>query len=269
MEKNKKPDKRSTDWLKTLKKMKVDPSRLSLKELSAFRDFDLYLNKPINGPVQFQYLLKSFRALTSFALTAIFTKSSDSLSRCWEELDRLFMNETIFDDDVFVQSWIFCDFPYGPENQTALDYFEIFLKESGLVENYQYFIDQMRKSRLGLYQEIISSKKTIKFQELFTGNIVNIDRSIENYEKGEIFLTRLIEIEGEIYMFGDPKCWPKEYKLNLENMVKAKLFYFDAANIEKQYERFMKFAGPYWMSCVVQDQNCPILEPDHYLKYRR
>jgi len=110
MEKNKKPDKRSTDWLKALKKMKVDTSRLSLKELSAFRDFDLYLNKPINGPVQFQYLLKSFRALTSFALTAIFTKSSDSLSRCWEELDRLFMNEPIFDDEVFVQSWIFCDF---------------------------------------------------------------------------------------------------------------------------------------------------------------
>src|SRR5674476_559946 len=100
----------------------------------------MYLGKISNGPVQFQYLLKSFRALTSFALTAIFTKSSDSLSRCWEELDRLFMNETIF--------------------------------------------------------------------------------------------------------------------------------YYDAANIEKQYERFMKFAGPYWMSCVVQDQNCPILEPNHYLKYR-
>ena len=29
MEKNKKPDKRSTDWLKTLKKMKVDTRRLS------------------------------------------------------------------------------------------------------------------------------------------------------------------------------------------------------------------------------------------------
>jgi hypothetical protein len=77
---------------------------------------------------------------------------------------------------------------------TALDYFEISIKESGLAENYQIFIDQMRKSRLGLYQEIMSSKKTIKLRELFTGNIVNINRSIEDYEKGEIFLTRLVEI---------------------------------------------------------------------------
>jgi len=38
----------------------------------------------------------------------------------------------VFDDDDFVQSWIFCDFPYGPENQTALDYFEIFLKNRDL-----------------------------------------------------------------------------------------------------------------------------------------
>jgi len=50
-------------------------------------------------------------------------------------------------------------------------------------------------------------------------------------------------------------------------MVKAKLFYFDAANIEKQYERFMKFAGPYWMSCVVQVKLSDI-GADHYLKYR-
>jgi hypothetical protein len=269
MEKNKNSDKRTPEWLKALKKMKVDPGQLSLKELSAFRDFDLYLNEPINGSTQFQYLMHSFRMLTSFALIEIYSENFDSLSRCWEELDRLFMNEKIFDDEVFVQSWIFCDFPYGPENQTALDYFEISIKESGLAENYQIFIDQMRKSRLGLYQEIMSSKKTIKLRELFTGNIVNINRSIEDYEKGEIFLTRLVEIGGEIYPFGDPKCWPKEYKLNLENMIKAKLFYFDAATIEKQYERFMKFAGPYWMSCVVQDQNCPILQPDHYLKYRR
>src|SRR5664280_1716592 len=127
MEKNKKTDKRSTDWLKALKKMKVDPGQLSLKELSAFRDFDLYLNEPIHGSAPFQYLMHSFRMLTSFALIEIYSEKFDSLSRCWEELDRLFMNEKIFDDEVFVQSWIFCDFPYGPENQTALDYFEICL----------------------------------------------------------------------------------------------------------------------------------------------
>ena len=78
MEKNKKSDKRSTDWLKALKKMKVDPGQLSLKELTAFRDFDLYLNEPINGSTQFQYLMHSFRMLTSFALIEIYSDNFDT-----------------------------------------------------------------------------------------------------------------------------------------------------------------------------------------------
>ena len=40
MEKNKKPDKRSTDWLKALKKMKVDTSRLSLNSMFKFLILD-------------------------------------------------------------------------------------------------------------------------------------------------------------------------------------------------------------------------------------
>ena len=87
------------------------------------------------------------------------------------------------------------------------------------------------------------------------------------YESGEIFLTRLVEIGGKIYSFADPKCWPKEYKLQLENMIINKLFYFEASSIEEQYEQFMKYAGPYWMSCVIPDQDFPILQPDHYLTY--
>ncbi len=113
----------------------------------------------------------------------------------------------------------------------------------------------------------MSSKKTIKFRELFTGKIIKIENTIPEYESGEIFLTRLVEVGEKIYSFGDPKCWPKEYKLQLENMIKRKLFYFEAPSIEEQYEQFMKHAGPYWMSCVVTDEDCPILQPNHYLSY--
>lgn len=267
MKKKKINKKRSPAWLEALKRIKIDPYQLELKELKAFKDADRYLNGPVNGPKEWEYLIRNFRFLTSFALTAIYEKQFTPLSSCWEELERLFIHKEIFDDEIFVQSWIFCDFPFGPEKETVLDYYEDFIENPGILNNFQYFIDQMRASRLGLYQEILSSKKIIKIRELFTGKIIKIANTIPDYESGEIFLTRLVDIGGKTYAFGDPKCWPKEYKSHLQNMVRAKLFYFEAPSIEEQYEQFMKYAGPYWMSCVVQDQECPILQPDHYLKY--
>lgn len=133
----------------------------------------------------------------------------------------------------------------------------------------QYFIEQMKKSRLGLYQEILSSKKITKFRELITGNTIDTFRSVKVYEKGEIFLTRLVEYKGQIYQFGDPKCWPKEYKSQIEGFAREKLLYFDGINIEEKYMKLMKLGGPYWMSCVTSNPNFPILAPDHYLEYLR
>ena len=255
-------------WLEALKRIKINPSQLEFKELKAFKDVDRYLNEPIKGSKEFEYLIRCFRVLTFFALDTIYEKKFPALSNCWEELDRLFIHEEIFNDEVFVQSWIFCDFPINTEKKTVLDCFEEFVADKAdIFNNFKYFIDCMKKSRFGLYQEILSSKKTIKFRELLTGKDIKIENTILNYESGEIFLTRLVKIGEKIYSFGDPKCWPKEYKLQLENMVKAKLFYFEASSIEEQYEQFMKHAGPYWMSCVVPDPNCPILPPNHYLTY--
>jgi hypothetical protein len=267
MKKRKIHQKRSPAWLEALKRIKIVPNQLHFNELKAFKDVDRYLTEPIRGTKEWEYLIRCFRFLTSFALITIYEKQFPSLSNCWEELERLFIHEEIFDDEIFVQSWIFCDFPFGSEKKTVLDYFEDFVEKTDVLNNFQYFIDRMRTSRLGLYQEILSSKKTIKFRELFTDKIIKIENTIHDYERSEIFLTRLVEIEGKIYSFGDPKCWPKEYKSQLENMVKVKLFYFEAPSIEEQYEQFMKYAGPYWMSCVVPNQECPILQPDHYLTY--
>ncbi len=177
------------------------------------------------------------------------------------------VNKEIFNDGLFVQAWVFCDFPLNHNNETILDLFEGYLDDANLLETYVTFIDCMRKSRLGLYQEILASKKIIKFKELFTNRIVKAENTVPVYEKGEIFLTRFVEIKGKIFLFGDPKCWPKKYKLQLENMVKDKLFYFNSSTTEEEYKLFMKHAGPYWMSCVVTDEDCPILQPDRYLDY--
>ena len=267
MKKIKTSKKPLSPWLKALKETKIDVNQLSLKELKAFKDLDHYLNGPIEGPVEWQYLLRSFRFFTSFAFLSIYEQRFPPLSKCWEEMDRLFARQELFDDEVFVQSWAFCDFSFGPQKQTALDYFEDHLKKDGILDDYRIFIDEMRKSRLGLYQETLSSKKTIKLRELFTGNTIEIVRSIPEYEKGEIFLMRPVKAGQKVYCFGDPKCWPKEYKSNLETMIQSKLFYFEAPTIQKQYEDFMKYAGPYWMSCVMPDPDFPILAPDHFLEY--
>jgi hypothetical protein len=69
-------------------------------------------------------------------------------------------------------------------------------------------------------------------------------------------------------MFGDPKGFPKETRSSVENMVANKLCYFDDEETPiAQYETFMKLAGPYWMSCVAENDELPILDPDHNLTY--
>lgn len=51
-----------------------------------------------------------------------------------------------------------------------------------------------------------------KFRELFTGRVLSTIRSVPEYGKGEIFLTRIVEHNGELFQFGDPKCWPKNHQ---------------------------------------------------------
>jgi len=86
--------------------------------------------------------------------------------------------------------------------------------------------------------------------------------------KGEILLTRAIRHGEQVFLWGDPKGFPREMKSQIENMVSGKLFYFDDEETpEAQFEAFMKLAGPYWMSCVTKNEATPILDPDHYLTY--
>lgn len=245
-------------------------AKLSLDELRAFKGTHTFLTEPIAGPEGLAYHVRGYRYLLFFAAGCMANDSHPALNRCWKELERLFLREPLFSNDLFVQSWILFDFPVGPKGETMLDYFEEFLTGSEGAERLQYFIDEARKSRLGLYQDVGRTKAVSKFRELFTKNVVSAVRSVEDYENGEIFLTRMIEYRGEVFLFGDPKCWPAGMRGQLEDMVADKMLdVLDglAEVVADPYPRFMKLAGPYWMSCVTKNEAVPILPPDHYRSY--
>jgi hypothetical protein len=256
--------KKKSAWLSTVPAGLLP--QLSLEELRAFKGTHEFLTEPIEGPEGIAYHIRGFRYLLFFAVVCIAEEKYPPLSRCWKDLDRVFMHAPPFDDDLFVQAWILLDFPFGPKGETALDYFEQFLAGSEGGAQFQYFIDEARKSRLGLYQDVMRTKTVSKFRELFTGRAVSTFRSVEEYGRGEILLVRTIEYRGDVFLFGDPKGWPKETKKQLQNMA-TKLFYFKGATEVEMYTTFMKLAGPYWMSCVTKDEAVPILDPDHYRTY--
>lgn len=254
-----------SDWMKILP---ISPDKLSFAELKNFKEFDeLLKGEDLKGPTGWQEYMKNFRWLQFFAIASIEENKYPVLTKCWNDLNHKFMNDPIFDDGVFIESWIYFNLPLDDLGETLLDKYEIFLKESGQLETFNSFLKEMKKSRLGLYEETMSSEKVTKFKELFTGNVISTVRSVPDYGKGEIFLTRIVEFNGDFFQFGDPKCWPQNYKNQLEDMILNKLFYFDGKSINNKYENFMKLAGPYWFSCVTTDSNIEIHEPDHYLVY--
>ena len=155
------------------------------------------------------------------------------------------------------------DFPFGPKGETALDYFEEFLKGIDEAPKFQPFIDAARKSRLGLHQDVMRTKKVAKFRELLSGKVTEAFPSVEEYGKGEILLARMLAYGDQVFVCGDPKGFPKEKKTQIEDMVLDKIMiYFDAAgDAEAQYEKFMKLAGPYWMSCVTKNERRPDPRP--------
>ncbi len=125
----------------------------------------------------------------------------------------------------------------------------------------------MKKSRFGLYQEILSNQKVAKFKELISGKVIDTVRSVFNNEEGEIFLARIVRYEEDYFFFGDPKCWPSNYKHQLESMIENKLLIYEGGDTKDDYENFMKYSGPYWFSCVTTDPTMDILNPDYYEGY--
>jgi hypothetical protein len=247
----------------------VDSSRLDQEALQAIEKMRAYLTEPIPGPPGVVYYLRGFRELLLFASVCVAGDKYPPLTRCWKELETLFLTDPLFDDEMFVQAWILFDFPFGPKGETVLDYFHAEMvagREDR--ERLRAFVEGARKSRLGLWQDTGRTEKVSRFRELFTGKTVAALRSVDEYGPGEIFLVRMIEHEGEVFLFGDPKGFPRETKGELEGMVARKMrHFFPGKNDVERYTTMMKLAGPYWMSCVTKNEDVDILDPDHHLTY--
>lgn len=244
------------------------PGTFSLDELRAAKQVHAFLTESVPGPAEFAQYIRAFRYLVFFGIACVAEDKYPPLTRCWKDLERRFMRDPAFDDGVFVQGWLLIDFPFGPAGQTALDYFEEFSKQTDAGSQFQPFIEAARTSRLGLHQDVMRTKKVAKFRELLSGKVIEAFPSVDDYGKGEILLVRAMTCGDQVFLFGNPKGFPREMKEKIEDMVLDKLFYID--DVEDpiaQYERFMKFAGPYWMSCVCSDPDAPVLGPDHYRTY--
>ncbi|MBI4951765.1 MAG: hypothetical protein HY908_07000 [Myxococcales bacterium] len=118
------------------------------------------------------------------------------------------MHDPIFDDGVFVPSWILFDLPFGPHGETALDYFEEFLGGTEAQAKLKPFFEAARTSRLGLHQDAGRTKKAAKFRELLSGRVTSVYPSIVEYGKGEILLARMMKYGDQVFVFGDPKGFP-------------------------------------------------------------
>lgn len=174
----------------------LDPSKLSLDELRSATLAHAFLTARIPGPEGFANYIRTYRYLLFFGIACVAEDKYPPLTRCWKELERLFMSEPPLDDGIFVQSWILMDFPCGPEGQTTLDYFEAALKGTEVEPQVQRFINAARASRLGLHQDVTRTKKVAKFRELFTNKVIDAFPSVIAYGKGEILLARTLECDA-------------------------------------------------------------------------
>ena len=265
----KKPKKRKKPaWMALLPGGKVRPT-MTLEQLRNVKNLHGLLTETIPGPPAIGYAIRSFRFLEMYAMACILEKKFPPLTRCWNELERLFLRDAAFRDNNFVATWIFVDFPCSPDGRTVLDHFEGFLVETEHGERFQPFIDALRGTRLGLYQEVARSSTRVTYRELFTERAIETIPSIGSDGPGEIVLGRIVELGGDTLFWGDVKAFPAVARTSIEDMISSKFVYVEDQVLASRgpYETFMKLAGPYWMSVVATNDNLPILDPDHYLSY--
>jgi len=262
-------------WKNILPK-EIDVGSLSLEDSRNFKEFFELLKSiksDVKGPLGYRIFNQIMHYLLFYGICCVEENKFPALSKCWNELSPLFLKSE-YDCEWLVHSWIFCDFPIERNKEDVLlDHFAIFIQEQPeLPDNLKGHVKQfyliMKASRLGLYQEVLSTSKVTKYRELFTNKSISTVRSIPDYESGEIFLTRIISYLGDSFAIHDSKSYPAEVKEMLENMVREKMHFIShTKNEAANYEQFMKLAGPYWMSCTHTDQSTEILSPDAYMYY--
>jgi len=257
------------EWMNILP---VSSDKLTFEQLRNFKDFHALINIQDfgpNAPASVKYAIRSFRFIYLFAVILIDEKRFPALNRCWDDLHSRFGKDFVFNDGMAAEAWIFFNFPLNKEGRTVLDEFEDFNRiNEAQSEEFQQFIQAAKVSRLGLYQEILSTSRVTKFKELFTDEVISTIRSVPEYNHGEIFLGRILEVGGDRFLFGDPSCFPADRKEEIMFMVTNKMAaYGSEDSMAEDYEKFMRLSGPYWMSVVSDDKDAEILMPDHWMRY--
>jgi hypothetical protein len=255
----------------------MDIEDLSLDDCRNFKKFHELIEaitKDNKGPIGYRIFYQFMHHLLFYALCCIEEKKFPALNKCWDTLSPQFLTSE-YDNEWLVFCWIFCDFPLNLKtNEVLLDHFTHFLLDQiDLQNNFQEHLREfhvvMKSSRLGLYQEILSTSKITKYRELFTNNVISTVRSVPYYEPGEIFLTRIISYMGDNFAIHDPMNYPSKHKKHIEDMVRNKMDFIQLTKNEvSDYQAFMKLAGPYWMSCThATAKSDLILDPDEYTFY--
>lgn len=263
------------NWKNILPK-EIDINNLSLEDCRNFKKFHGLIEsiaKNTSGPPGYRIFYQFMHHLLFYGICCIEENKFPALSKCWSELSPLFLTPE-YDCEWLVFCWMFCDFPLDlKKDEVLIDYFATFLLGQddlpiNYIEHFRHFHSIMKSSRLGLHQEILSTSKVTKYRELFTKNVISTVRSVPYYNSGEIFLTRIVSYLGDSFAIHDSKSYPPRFKDMVEDMVRNKMESISTENNETEnYERFMKLAGPYWMSCTHGDESVQILLPDEYKNY--
>ena len=244
-----------------------------LEGVQALKKLGEMLTEPIPGPKHFAQAIQYWRFIVAFGMNAIAENQFLPLVRCWDAMRTQFGKN--FDDGVFLEACVLADFRFGPEQKSFIERFDAVIGNQPDCQPVRDFADKFAKTRLGLYQITSATKNRVLLKELFTGRAVSVMNTVDQFGAGEIWLVRLLEVEGDTMIFGDPKGWPASYLGHIEDMVRDKMFIygFDTGQFHKGarpseatgYEGFMKITGPYWMSIVASDDpNDEILAPDYF-----
>lgn len=227
------------------------------------------LRERVPGPEGVAYYMTGFRYLLRFGIACVVEDKYPPLTRCWKDLERLFLGDEEFDDGLFLTSWILMDFPFGPKRETALDYFESFFAGTPAGSQLQPFVDEARRSRLGLHQVAGPGEGDLRTSgTLHRKGHCSLLLSSRARKGGDPAGTNHGPRRSGLCVL-HPEELSEEAKTQLEDRVLSQLFYFDndGETSFARYEGFMKLAGPYWMSCVTKNADVPFLAPDHYRTY--
>jgi hypothetical protein len=98
--------KRSTKPWHALLPRGLSPAAFSLADLRAAKGAHGFLTENIPGPEDVAEAIRAFRYWMFFGVACRAEDKYPPLTRCWKELESLFMHDPASDDGVFVQSWI-------------------------------------------------------------------------------------------------------------------------------------------------------------------